>query len=91
MWRTDLAATEPFWESWFKGLSSKFLSAKGGKLLLLAGTDRLDKELMIGQMQGELQTRHHFLLDVLVDYFIAMPQRSCHVKDQYDALSRYES
>ena len=34
------------------GLSRKFLEAKGGKLLLLAGTDRLDKELMIGQMQG---------------------------------------
>lgn len=34
------------------GLSKKFLAAKGGKLLLLAGTDRLDKELMIGQMQG---------------------------------------
>ena len=34
------------------GLSKKFLEAKGGKLLLLAGTDRLDKELMIGQMQG---------------------------------------
>ena len=34
------------------GLSKKFLEAKGGKLLLLAGTDRLDKELIIGQMQG---------------------------------------
>ena len=49
---TDLAKTEPFWESWFVGLSKKFLEARGGKLLLLAGTDRLDKELMIGQMQG---------------------------------------
>lgn len=52
-WRTNLAATQPFWEGWFVGLSNKFLSAKGGKLLLLAGTDRLDKELTIGQMQGE--------------------------------------
>jgi len=51
-WRTDLASTQPFWEGWFAGLSKKFLEAKGGKLLLLAGTDRLDKELMIGQMQG---------------------------------------
>ncbi|KAI9812434.1 MAG: Protein phosphatase methylesterase 1 [Pycnora praestabilis] len=51
-WRTDLAATQPFWENWFIGLSKKFLEAKGGKLLLLAGTDRLDKDLMIGQMQG---------------------------------------
>lgn len=52
-WRTDLAATQPFWEDWFVGLSRKFLEAKGGKLLLLAGTDRLDTELTIGQMQGE--------------------------------------
>ncbi|KAI9802432.1 MAG: Protein phosphatase methylesterase 1 [Sarcosagium campestre] len=55
VWRTNLAATQPFWEGWFKDLSGKFLSAKGGKLLLLAGTDRLDKELMIGQMQGKYQ------------------------------------
>ncbi|EJT68359.1 protein phosphatase methylesterase 1 [Gaeumannomyces tritici R3-111a-1] len=52
-WRTDLAATQPFWEGWFVGLSKKFLSARGGKLLLLAGTDRLDTELTIGQMQGK--------------------------------------
>ncbi|KAL8842403.1 MAG: hypothetical protein Q9170_000531 [Blastenia crenularia] len=52
-WRTDLSATEHYWENWFTGLSKKFLEAKGGKLLILAGTDRLDKELMIGQMQGE--------------------------------------
>lgn len=55
-WRTDLAATKPFWENWFVGLSKKFLEARGGKLLLLAGTDRLDKELIIGQMQGRPQT-----------------------------------
>lgn len=53
-WRTNLAATQPFWEDWFVGLSKKFLGAKGGKLLLLAGTDRLDTELTIGQMQGNL-------------------------------------
>lgn len=52
VWRTNLAETKPFWEDWFVGLSRKFLEARGGKLLLLAGTDRLDKELMIGQMQG---------------------------------------
>lgn len=52
IWRTNLAATQPFWRGWFVGLSKKFLEAKGGKLLLLAGTDRLDKELIIGQMQG---------------------------------------
>ncbi|KAI1115159.1 Alpha/Beta hydrolase protein [Nemania sp. NC0429] len=52
-WRTDLAATQPYWENWFVGLSRKFLTARGGKLLLLAGTDRLDTELTIGQMQGK--------------------------------------
>lgn len=52
LWRTNLAATQPFWEGWFVGLSKKFLEAEGGKLLVLAGTDRLDKELIIGQMQG---------------------------------------
>lgn len=53
-WRTNLAKTQPFWEDWFVGLSKKFLSAVGGKLLILAGTDRLDTELTIGQMQGKL-------------------------------------
>jgi protein phosphatase methylesterase 1 len=51
-WRTELGSTETYWENWFTGMSKKFLSGKGAKLLVLAGTDRLDKELMIGQMQG---------------------------------------
>lgn len=54
-WLTDLSATAPWWESWFIGLSSKFLQSRGAKLLILAGTDRLDKDLMIGQMQGKFQ------------------------------------
>ncbi len=37
---------------WFLGLSEKFLSMKTAKLLVLAGTERLDKPLTIGQMQG---------------------------------------
>jgi protein phosphatase methylesterase 1 len=53
VWKTDLSRTESYWENWFTGMSAKFLSGKGAKLLLLAGTDRLDKELMIGQMQGK--------------------------------------
>lgn len=57
-WRTDLSTTEAYWENWFSGMSSKFLNGKGAKLLLLAGTDRLDKELMIGQMQGMYCIRH---------------------------------
>ncbi|KAF3001317.1 Protein with carboxyl methyl esterase activity [Curvularia kusanoi] len=55
VWKTDLSKTESYWENWFNGMSAKFLSGKGAKLLLLAGTDRLDKELMIGQMQGRFQ------------------------------------
>jgi protein phosphatase methylesterase 1 len=51
-WRTELGSTEAYWENWFTGMSKKFLGGKGAKLLVLAGTDRLDKELMIGQMQG---------------------------------------
>ncbi|KAK9323958.1 Alpha/Beta hydrolase protein [Lipomyces orientalis] len=54
-WVTDLSSTEPFWKSWFTDLSSKFLDARSGKMLVLAGTDRLDKKLTIGQMQGKYQ------------------------------------
>ena len=32
-----------------------FLSLSIPKLLLLAGVDRLDKDLMVGQMQGKFQ------------------------------------
>lgn len=71
-WRTELGSTEAYWENWFTGMSGKFLSGKGAKLLLLAGTDRLDKELMIGQMQGKFQlqvfpTAGHFLHEDLPD------------------------
>ncbi|KAL2812056.1 Alpha/Beta hydrolase protein [Aspergillus granulosus] len=82
VWRTNLAETKPFWEDWFVGLSRKFLEARGGKLLLLAGTDRLDKELMIGQMQGKYQLQvfpdaGHFIHEdqpartaqILVDFY----------------------
>lgn len=54
-WITDLRKTEPFWNNWFVGLSEKFLQVPAARLLVLAGTDRLDKELMIGQMQGKYQ------------------------------------
>ena len=40
---------------WFTGLSTQFLAVRTARLLVLAGTDRLDKELMIGQMQGKFQ------------------------------------
>ncbi|TPX32765.1 hypothetical protein SeMB42_g07577 [Synchytrium endobioticum] len=54
-WRTNLTASQPYWKGWYEGMSSKFLSVKGGRLIILAGTDRLDKALMIGQMQGKFQ------------------------------------
>lgn len=55
VWRTNLGATEKYWEGWYKGLSEKFLSTKAAKLLIIAGPDRLDKPLTIGQMQGKFQ------------------------------------
>uniref|UniRef100_A0A915JSZ8 protein phosphatase methylesterase-1 n=1 Tax=Romanomermis culicivorax TaxID=13658 RepID=A0A915JSZ8_ROMCU len=54
-WRIDLSRTESYWRDWFRNLSAKFLSCKQAKLLILAGVDRLDKELTIGQMQGKFQ------------------------------------
>jgi protein phosphatase methylesterase 1 len=54
-WRTDYQATAPWWDSWWTGMSQKFLTGRGAKELILAGTDRLDKDLMIGQMQGKFQ------------------------------------
>ncbi|KAK0534862.1 Protein phosphatase methylesterase 1 [Tilletia horrida] len=54
-WKADLMATQPFWRGWFEGMSQRFLTARTARLLLLAGTDRLDKDLMIGQMQGKYQ------------------------------------
>jgi protein phosphatase methylesterase 1 len=59
-WRTELGSTETYWENWFTGMSKKFLNGKGAKLLVLAGTDRLDKELMIGQMQGMFSWHTNF-------------------------------
>lgn len=42
--------TEKYWKDWFKGLSSMFLSVNVPKLLLLAGVDRLDKDLMVNYL-----------------------------------------
>lgn len=82
VWRTNLQATAPYWQQWFTGMSAAFLSGRAAKLLLLAGTDRLDKELMIGQMQGKFQMQvfpeaGHFVqedspektADVLVEFY----------------------
>ncbi|XP_047980751.1 protein phosphatase methylesterase 1 [Salvia hispanica] len=53
--RAKLVETEQYWRGWYEGLSEKFLASPVPKLLLLAGTDRLDKTLTIGQMQGKFQ------------------------------------
>ncbi|XP_011095618.1 protein phosphatase methylesterase 1 [Sesamum indicum] len=53
--RARLEETEQYWRGWYEGLSEKFLSCPAPKLLLLAGTDRLDRTLTIGQMQGKFQ------------------------------------
>ncbi|XP_006815441.1 protein phosphatase methylesterase 1-like, partial [Saccoglossus kowalevskii] len=54
-WRIDLSRTEKHWQGWFKGLSCLFLSCDVPKILVLAGVNRLDRELTIGQMQGKFQ------------------------------------
>eukprot|EP00937_MAST-01D_sp_MAST-1D-sp2_P003870 g3870.t1 len=54
-WRTDLHASERHWRGWFRGLSALFLSVPAPKMLMLAGTDRLDTALTIAQMQGKFQ------------------------------------
>jgi len=54
-WRANLVHSEPHWEGWFKGLSKTFLACPVPKFLVLAGTDRLDTELTVAQMQGKYQ------------------------------------
>lgn len=39
--------------AWFVSLSTLFLSLRTARLLVLAGAERLDTPLMIGQMQGK--------------------------------------
>lgn len=57
-WRTNLAKTQPHWSDWFEGLSQQMLDSNvQGKFLLLAGIDRLDKALTIGQMQGKFMMK----------------------------------
>ncbi|CAI5469994.1 unnamed protein product [Closterium sp. Yama58-4] len=55
VWRTPLEKSQPYWKGWYAGLSDLFLRCPVPKLLLLAGTDRLDKPLTIAQMQGRFQ------------------------------------
>eukprot|EP00667_Euglena_gracilis_P016471 EG_transcript_17245 len=69
-WRTDLRSSEPHWRGWFEGMSTAFLELKGPtKLVLLAGTDRLDTALTVAHMQGRFQlglvygTGHYMMED----------------------------
>ncbi|CEF67173.1 Protein phosphatase methylesterase 1 [Strongyloides ratti] len=55
VWRVDLYKSEKYWQEWFKDISKQFISVPGAKILILAGTDRLDKELTIAQMAGKFQ------------------------------------
>lgn len=57
VWRTDLRATEPYWEGWFVGLSDQFLRVPAPKFLVLAGRETLDTPLTIGQMEGKFQIK----------------------------------
>lgn len=54
-WKTDLKQTEPYWNTWFNGLSNNFVNFPKAKLLILAAHETLDKELIIGQMQGKYE------------------------------------
>ncbi|KAI5953801.1 PPE1 [Candida margitis] len=54
-WKTDLKQTQPYWNTWFVGLSKNFLNFPKAKLLILAAHETLDKELIIGQMQGKYE------------------------------------
>ena len=55
VWRTDLLASKQYWVEWFKGLTACYLDLKIPKQLLLAGNDRMDKELTIAHMQGKFK------------------------------------
>ncbi|CAG9331534.1 unnamed protein product [Blepharisma stoltei] len=54
-WRTDLAMTRQYWEGWFRGMNNAFLGVVGPKQLMIAGSDRTDRQMMIAQMQGKFK------------------------------------
>lgn len=61
VWKTDLNAMSTSWATWFVDLSNAFINCdttldhKIAKLLILSGNEILDKNLIIGQMQGRYQ------------------------------------
>ena len=48
-------ATKPYWTTWFEGLTQMFLEVRVPKQLLLAGSERMDKELTIAHMAGKFK------------------------------------
>ena len=72
VWRTNLRQSEQYWTGWYSGLSDMYLSVTAPKILILAGTDRLDKPLTIGQMQVKFQMS---LLPQVHAVLGALPQR----------------
>ena len=55
LWRTNLGASSEYWPGWYDNMSARFLAVPVQKMLMLAGMDRLDTPLMVGQMQGKYQ------------------------------------
>ena len=67
-WKTDLLATEKYWEDWYKDLSKEFLSIRTPKALILTDTNELDTPLIFGQMQGKfklgvIKGTGHFIME----------------------------
>lgn len=62
VFRTDLFRTKQFWEGWFRGMNNSFLAVNAPKELIIAGSDRTDRQMMIAQMQGKF--KHAVFFDV---------------------------
>lgn len=58
VWKCNPKSLPDYWNTWFVDMSSNFINGSHGvvsKILLLSSDESLDKELMIGQMQGRYQ------------------------------------
>jgi protein phosphatase methylesterase 1 len=62
VFRTDLQRTKGFWEGWFRGMNNAYLGVHAPKQLIIAGSDRTDRQMMIAQMQGKF--KHTVFFDV---------------------------
>lgn len=54
-WKVDLMESKKYWNEWFEGLTKVFLKVSIPKELVMAGPERMDKELTIGHMQGKFK------------------------------------